>query len=170
MALTVVPLSPGCRAGSSGGRESTFSWESPKGVDSSGGLVRRESRVLLLSFQRHLQLLLFLPGSRHKAPRFPSLHLIPAFIVPQAQGCTIQDVPQPIQVLLDSSLTALLLPCGWTSIIQTNVPFILLTSSLFPVPRIAPAPWASCSPSPIVLPPTGLSHDPLACALSWSSL
>lgn len=173
MPLTVVPLSPGCRAGSSGGKESTFSWENPKGVDSSGGLVRRESRVLLLSLQRHLLLLLFLPGSRHEAPRFPSLCLIPAFIVPQAQGCTVQDVPQPIQVLLDSSLTLLLLPCGWTSIIQTNVPFILLASSLFPVHCTVPAPWASCSPSPIVLPAAGLSHDPLACVgahceLLWS--
>lgn len=170
MALTVVPLSPGRRAGSLGGRESTFSWENPKGVDSSGELVRRESRVLLPSFQRYLLLLLFLPGSRPEAPRFPSLHLIPAFIVPQAQGCTIQDVPQPIQVLLDSSLSALLLPCGWTSIMQTNVPFILLTSTLFPVHCTAPAPWASCSPSPIVLPSAGLSRDPLACAPNWSSL
>lgn len=37
MALTVVPLSPGCRAGSSGGKESTFSWESPRGMESRSG-------------------------------------------------------------------------------------------------------------------------------------
>lgn len=108
MALTVVPLSPGCRAGSSGGRESTFSWENPRGVDSSGGLGRRESAAPLLpKSPGQLLLLLFLPGSRHEAPSFPFLQLIPAFIVLQAQGCTIQDVPQPIQVLLDSSLTTL---------------------------------------------------------------
>lgn len=40
----------------------------------------------------------------------PSFCLIPVFIVLQAQGCTIQNVPQPIQVFLDSSLSALLLP------------------------------------------------------------
>lgn len=171
MALTVVPLSPGCTAGSSGGRESTFSWEKPKGVNSLGGLVRGESRMPLLpKSPEQLLLLLFLPGNRHKAPGFPSLHLFPAFIVLQAQGCTTQDAPRPIQVLLDSGLTAFLLPCGWSSVIETNVSFILPTSSLFPAHCTAPALWASCSPSPIVWPPAGLSHDPLACAPSWSSL
>lgn len=141
-------------------------------MDSSGGPVRREDKGAVSLLPRspgHLLLLPFLPGSRQETPKFHFFCLIPVFIVLQAQGCTIQDVPQPIQVFLDASLSVLLLPCGWTSIIQTNLLFISLSNSLFPLHCTDPGSCASCSPSPIVLPPAGLSHVPLACALSWSS-
>lgn len=58
---------------------------------------------------------------------------------------------------------------GPASFRQINVFFLLLSNSLFPVHCTDPAPCASCSPSPIVLPPAGLSQTPLARAPSWSS-
>lgn len=69
------------------------------------GQERRWSAASLLPRSpSHLLFLSFLPGSRQEAPKFPFFCLIPMFIVLQVQGCTVQDVLQPIQVLLASSL------------------------------------------------------------------
>lgn len=56
------------------------------------------------------------PRKQTKAPKFHSFCLIPVFMVFQAQGCTILNVHQPIQVFLASQLSAFLLLHGCTSI------------------------------------------------------
>lgn len=166
-----MPLFPGCKAGSSGGRESTFSWEIPREVDSSRGPVGREGRVQLLSFQglqatcccccfsqkadKKLQSFLPSPHSRVYTATGTGLY---------RSGCSAAN-PRLFGLQPLYSPTS----CGRTSIVQANLLFILLSNSPFPVHCADPSLCATCSSSPIVLPPAGLSHDPLAWALSWSS-